>query len=1586
MSNDMLSPDEARSSISVLHHRNAEKYGDIELKRAINAIFNRLFPHRWIYIAELIQNAIDVGARSLRIAIDRNELIFEHDQAIFFENNVRGLCGVGNSTKGMATVGFMGVGFKSVFHRFQKAQIVSGPWSFALHVPYQIQRHLKTESRYRDWTNSLLPIWDDTAGQPSTGMTTRFVLSEPSHTDPLMGDLDHVFSLEANLLPLLARRGILKIDWNGKQWELHQRPHETEQTAVLGVAAWIIEARRPESSTSRKRWYLVERRYRPSSSAVQELIEQRQQTDMIDESRASAMEEEAARERSVEIFVEIDEDDYPRPPQQGRVFSVLPTSMTLPIGAHLQADWLLSLDREQAMNLDAKSCWHDEIREQIPVLICGFLALYSGAVCATKARAAALAVLPDFTMDTSTARWLLNEPFCRALSAGLASLPILPGLEHGLMVTPTAARFLPVQFQRLDIPVYRPEQLFGKTAIGPVRAGIPARAIQALEKLSLFKEIGIGDLANYWDDGQVIETWHEAMPEDKRTEALALLFSGLEQFIESGDEDELWEEISKLACIPMQDGRWMAASIVKRLPGDWDNLVPIKKLCDELVEQYVGKGDFWLLPWDVWKQMNPRQNDSIKADRERAFQFVNRIEVLDLAEDMLGLWWSGLPEVLTPELQEQVIKLTVMACKRRVRKWIQKVIVERSDKSLRLLSPSKTLLAHPYTGKHRRSFFPRIPQISGVYLTADRSISKNTWLDFFSSLQSAPKGEFAFRISVKRYDGWQQQEVQERFPNTNLDRRSKYLKCEIRGVGNITITNNEYVIVNHELPEEWQWQNGGKLKYETAVAATEWLNEAADHLLNHKNESLFFIRAYGNCPSPYAGAGAIWVEQLKNQAWVPDHDGDVYRPDEVLTKTDDARPQAPVARIPEELIDSLTNCGITFGALIPKAGALLRLRTSGAHADLDDLLEWLEEACDDAEDNPETAAQLTTILCEHAILPTDENGATRLVHGRFIQRRGREGILGGWLHEIRELPEDSVARAILDRVHAFRLFPETPTAGQSLDYLIEVWQHQPLAEQVRDVLPRAYAQVLKAIDEGDEKLDERWATSRRQAHVFVARPTRAWQPVGAAFLDDLGELGATLPAEILAAYPLATAGHLANDPDGQKNVAARLGLSLLSGRLKPEWHHRQPQALPELQAALQRIREFVARLKQRHADTADSEPVVDELVSLPAVMHVDRLELILRENGRECWRGERWANVLDGCLIVAGDALHYRLALASLLVSYWRLDQRGKLASIIGPLLDAADDPERLTCTFDALADMHGLSGDRSMPLSTENIERPEPDDTPADVTAIAADPDTGEPEPAIPPVQPDTGTGPVAPRPSGTPIGGTHGVQPAGQHRGTSGRDSRGQVPRTGDGRSGNGPPSPYTAVTADDRAARLYRQLTQLRAVQIEPADASDESPAVVREFGDDAAPRAFAMRYEREQGRHPEAMAFDQEGYDLESWSAPVGTPGRTLLRRVEIKGRGRPWQGAEIVALSAPQFRQAQADGDRYWLYVIAPGADGRPVLHALRDPAGRCRRHELRAVRWVPFIDEHWTAPADGGHLDFPDDLDDPDAAAGTGTP
>jgi hypothetical protein len=128
-----------RSDYDAIRAQNREGYGTYIRRTGPMLLANR-YDDRTHFIFELLQNAEDAlrrrsdwnGSRSVRFALEKTSLEVSHSGQPFDAQDVRGICGIGESTKDLTSIGRFGIGFKSVFAFTDRPEIHSGAEDFAI--------------------------------------------------------------------------------------------------------------------------------------------------------------------------------------------------------------------------------------------------------------------------------------------------------------------------------------------------------------------------------------------------------------------------------------------------------------------------------------------------------------------------------------------------------------------------------------------------------------------------------------------------------------------------------------------------------------------------------------------------------------------------------------------------------------------------------------------------------------------------------------------------------------------------------------------------------------------------------------------------------------------------------------------------------------------------------------------------------------------------------------------------------------------------------------------------------------------------------------------------------------------------------------------------------------------------------------------------------------------------------------------------------------------------------------------------------------------------------------------------------------
>jgi len=124
---------------AAIRAENQRRYGT-DIGRIGPMLLANRYDDRTHFIYELLQNAEDAlakrtswsGFRSVRFSLEANTLRVTHFGKPFDEADVRGICGIDQSTKGLTAIGRFGIGFKSVYAFTDRPEVHSGDESFAI--------------------------------------------------------------------------------------------------------------------------------------------------------------------------------------------------------------------------------------------------------------------------------------------------------------------------------------------------------------------------------------------------------------------------------------------------------------------------------------------------------------------------------------------------------------------------------------------------------------------------------------------------------------------------------------------------------------------------------------------------------------------------------------------------------------------------------------------------------------------------------------------------------------------------------------------------------------------------------------------------------------------------------------------------------------------------------------------------------------------------------------------------------------------------------------------------------------------------------------------------------------------------------------------------------------------------------------------------------------------------------------------------------------------------------------------------------------------------------------------------------------
>ena len=127
------------SDYAAIRAENEKRYGT-DIGRIGPMLLSDRYDDRTHFIYELLQNAEDALARgsgssrerSVRFHLADRELRVSHFGKAFDDADVRGICGIAESTKDLTAIGRFGIGFKSVYAFTDRPSIHSGREDFAI--------------------------------------------------------------------------------------------------------------------------------------------------------------------------------------------------------------------------------------------------------------------------------------------------------------------------------------------------------------------------------------------------------------------------------------------------------------------------------------------------------------------------------------------------------------------------------------------------------------------------------------------------------------------------------------------------------------------------------------------------------------------------------------------------------------------------------------------------------------------------------------------------------------------------------------------------------------------------------------------------------------------------------------------------------------------------------------------------------------------------------------------------------------------------------------------------------------------------------------------------------------------------------------------------------------------------------------------------------------------------------------------------------------------------------------------------------------------------------------------------------------
>lgn len=313
---------------------------------ALRLVSQVVFTRSSGFVLELIQNAEDAGqglhgSGEVCISINKTRLKFVHNGAPFDESNLRAICGIRSSKKPeRGTLGYLGIGFKSVFKVADCAEVHSSGFRFKFD-----RNHPDWASRITETPWHVIPLWVEQPSEVLEPEKTTFIvrLRNEDAYEHLMSGLKEIRA-ELYLFLKWIKRINITDEISGETWCLEDQGEDDSGITTL----------KQNSNLHRFKFFRQEI----------EVPDQVKKDRLTQEYRANVT------KRAIAIAFAIDEDGNldpsPATAMYGGVYSFLPLGESKS-GAKfpIQADFLVQPGRE---GVNEEAAWNHWLLDQVTEL------------------------------------------------------------------------------------------------------------------------------------------------------------------------------------------------------------------------------------------------------------------------------------------------------------------------------------------------------------------------------------------------------------------------------------------------------------------------------------------------------------------------------------------------------------------------------------------------------------------------------------------------------------------------------------------------------------------------------------------------------------------------------------------------------------------------------------------------------------------------------------------------------------------------------------------------------------------------------------------------------------------------------------------------------------------------------------------------------------------------------------------------------------------------------------------------------------------------------------------------------------------
>ena len=313
----------------------------------LSTVSESIFSRSAHFILEILQNAEDAGSKlpghgEITFQVSPSKIKVMHNGAPFRDINVNAICGVRSCKKPEeGTLGYLGIGFKSVFKITDCPEVHSGGFHFKF-----------DKGAYADPANEpwqIMPIWIQDAAEPLDEALTTFIM--PFRSEELYRQvLKELQKLDVHIF--------LFLKWLKKLTIINEVTGEKTVIEKLKELNHVASLRKQEGKGSRTHRFVIFRR----KSSVPPTI--------ANDSSLEFYKRQAVKEREIVLAFSVDDDDNLQPIEDasalGSVSSFLPL-VEERTGAKflIQSDFLVQPGREA---IQYELSWNHWLTEEAAML------------------------------------------------------------------------------------------------------------------------------------------------------------------------------------------------------------------------------------------------------------------------------------------------------------------------------------------------------------------------------------------------------------------------------------------------------------------------------------------------------------------------------------------------------------------------------------------------------------------------------------------------------------------------------------------------------------------------------------------------------------------------------------------------------------------------------------------------------------------------------------------------------------------------------------------------------------------------------------------------------------------------------------------------------------------------------------------------------------------------------------------------------------------------------------------------------------------------------------------------------------------